>query len=70
MKLGDVVMFTDKGRYAMWFFGRLGTVESYSPAAPNSTRSASCRVRWLEPVKYHDSETSFSDFSADKFEVC
>jgi hypothetical protein len=70
MKIGDIVMFVDTGRYAKWFFGRLATVESYTPTHSNSTRGASCRVRWLEPVKYHDGFTEVSDFSANQFEVC
>jgi hypothetical protein len=70
MKVGDIVMFIDLGRYARWFFGRLAIIESYTPPHPNDTRSASCRVRWLEPVKYHDSEATISDFSSHMFEVC
>ena len=67
MKIGDIVMFVDEGSYARWFFGRFARVENYTH---KETGRSSCRVRWLEPVKYHDGFTSVSDFSADKFEVC
>jgi len=67
MKVGDVVMFTNSGRYARWFFGRLATVENYTHKKDGRS---SCRVRWLEPVKYHDREATVSDFSADMFTVC
>ena len=67
MKVGDLVVFVDEGTYAKWFFGRLGEVASYTPKRVNGR--ASCRVKWLQPVKYHNRYTSYSDFSADKFEV-
>jgi len=63
MKKGDVVMFVDEGRYAEWFYGQLGIVEK----ATEKTRS--CRVRWLEPVKYFNNYTSYSDFGWDNFQV-
>jgi hypothetical protein len=68
MKAGDTVMFTDTGRYARWFFGRLATVENYTPKAPGGL--SHCRVRWLEPVPYHDRMSTVSDFCADMFTVC
>ena len=67
MEVGSLVMFVDKGRYAKWFFGRLAEVTNYTPKRVNGR--ASCRVKWLEPLKYHDRYTSISDFSADHFEV-
>jgi hypothetical protein len=67
MKVGDLVMFVDKGTYAKWFFGQLAVAKSVS----QNTRGAwHCRVAWLQPVKYHDSYTTVSDFRVDKFEVC
>ena len=63
MKIGDVVMFIDEGIYAKWFYGKLGVVEK----ATKKTRS--CRVRWFEPVKYHNNYTSYSDFGWDRFQV-
>ena len=67
MKIGDVVMFTNKGRYAKWFFGQLAIVENYTPVG--SDGKAHCRVRWMNPVPYHGKLTSISDFCADNFEV-
>ena len=66
MKKGDVVTFVDEGRYARWFFGKIGVVENVSY---KSTGETYCRVKWLVPVRYHDSWTDFSDFNADMFEV-
>ena len=63
MKVGDLVMFVDEGRYAKWFYGQLGICESSKP------EKKACRVRWLQPVKYFNSFTSKSDFGWDKFEV-
>jgi len=68
MKIGDLVMFIDEGKYARWFFGQMGIVENYTPTG--SDNRSHCRVRWLQPVNYGRSCTTFSDFSADKFEVC
>ena len=67
MKVGDLVMFTDKGRYAKWFFGQLGEVQS---CGYSSNGKLHCRVKWLQPVKYFDGFATVSDFGADKFEVC
>jgi len=66
MKAGDLVMFIDEGTYAKWFFGRFAVAESVSQAASGSWH---CRVKWLEPVKYHDRYTTMSDFNVDMFEV-
>ena len=68
MKVNDLVMFVCEGTYAKWFFGKLAVVEKYTEKG--SDGKAHCRVRWLQPVKYHDRHTSYSDFSADKFRVC
>ena len=65
MKVGDVVMFVDEGRYAKWFFGQVGEVTSYS--ASKISGKGHCRVKWLKPIKYHDTYTEISDFSADMF---
>ena len=67
MKRGDVVMFTDKGRYARWFFGQLGVITS-GPSL-SKTGEKHIRVQWIQPVPYHDSKTTVSDFAASKFEV-
>jgi len=66
MKDGDRVMFVGRGRYAKWFFGQLGTVVHYTY---HPDGRSSCRVRWLNPIKYHDRFTSVSDFRADQFEI-
>ena len=63
MKVGDLVMFIDRGTYAKWFFGKMGIVEKATP------EKRSCRVRWLKPVKYHSRLTTVSDFGWDRFEV-
>ncbi|HIK67451.1 MAG TPA: hypothetical protein EYF95_05725 [Flavobacteriales bacterium] len=62
MCVGDIVMFIDEGRYAKWFYGKLGIVEQ------STERTRSCRVRWLNPVKYFDSYTPISDFGWKYFE--
>ena len=70
MKVGDIVMFVDEGRYAKWFWGCLGTVVNYTPKGRETGKKrASCRVQWMTPVPYHGRMTSISDFSADSFEV-
>jgi len=63
VKVGDLVMFVCKGTYAKWFYGKLGVCESSTP------EKNSCRVRWLEPVKYFDRYTTHSDFGWERFEV-
>ena len=66
MKVGDLVMFCNtNSRYAKWFYGQLGIVKSYTKALSGGW----CRVTWLQPVKYHDSFSTYSDFSSDNFEV-
>ena len=67
MKIGDVVMFVDEGRYAKYFFGQMATVMKYTHSAYNG--KGSCRVRWMQPVPYHGRTTTVSDFAADKFQV-
>jgi len=66
MKVGDVVMFIDEGRYAKWFYGQLAIVESANCTIDDKLY---CRVRWVQPVKYFESNAFVSDFAADKFEV-
>ena len=63
MKVGDLVMFVDEGIYAKWFYGQLAVCES------STATKRSCRVKWLQPVKYHGRHTSISDFGWDSFEV-
>jgi hypothetical protein len=67
MKLGDVVMFTDKGTYAKWFFGQIGIIT----AGPSKSKDGikHVRVKWAQPIPYHDRVATISDFAADKFEV-
>ena len=67
MKVGDLVMFTDTGTYAKWFYGQLAVIESYT--AEGSDGKAHCGVRWLQPVPYHDKVTSKSNFPAARFKV-
>jgi len=66
MKVGDLVMFTDEGIYAKWFYGKLAIAESVSYSARGDL---CCRVRWLEPVQYFDRKTDISDFSAKHFTI-
>ena len=66
MKVGDVVMFIDRGTYAKWFFGQLAIAQSVSQ---NKSGDWHCRVKWLQPVKYHDRYTTVSDFGVNKLEV-
>ena len=71
MKIGDLVMFNNtESRYAKWFLYQLGRVESVSGGTDGTLAKAYCRVRWLWPVKYFDSFSTYSDFSACDFEVC
>ena len=63
MEVGDLVMFVHEGRYAKWFYGKLGVCES------STLKHKSCRVRWLQPVKYYNGYTSVSDFHWDKFKI-
>ena len=68
MKLGDLVMFNNtKSRYAKWFYGQFAVVDSISYTLDGKTYS---RVKWLQPVKYFDRVSTYSDFAADNFEVC
>ena len=66
MKENDIVMFTDEGTYAKWFYGKLAIVQK---VVYNSKGKLHCAVEWLEPVKYFDEFTRRSSFSADKFTV-
>ncbi len=65
MDIGNIVMFTDEGRYAKYFFGQLAEVISSSIS--KSSGKEHVRVKWQSPVRYFDSRTTTSDFSADKF---
>ena len=65
MDIGNFVMFTSKGRYAKYFFGQFAEVVSSSIS--KTTGKEHVRVKWNSPVKYFDSYTAVSDFSADKF---
>lgn len=62
MRVGDLVMFIDEGRYAKWFYGKLGIVEK------SAKQTRSCRVRWIRPVKYFNMHTTMSDFGWVHFE--
>ena len=65
MKVGDVVTFIDKeSRYAKWFLYQIGVVEEISQ---NNTRY--CRVRWINPVPYFNSYSTYSDFKQSCYEV-
>ena len=65
MKKGDLVMFNNiESRYAKWFYGQFGIVESY-----NNEIGRWCRVIWLKPVKYFDGFSTYSDFNESDFEV-
>jgi hypothetical protein len=64
MKIGDIVTFMDKeSRYAKWFMYQIAIVQTVSP------KSKSCRVKWINPVKYFDTFTTISDFKIKSFEV-
>jgi len=66
VKTGDVVMFTDDNcRYARWFLGQVGIVTHYTEIGQDG--NSHCRVEWMTPVPYHDSNAKVSDFRADKF---
>ncbi|MDB4337600.1 hypothetical protein OAA09_01120 [bacterium] len=67
MRPGDIVMFTDKGTYARWFYGQLAVVVNYTACGADG--QAHCRVRWLQPVKYFDRFTSTSDFRCSFFSM-
>jgi len=70
MKVGDVVIFNNiKSIYAKWFYGQIGIVESYSERKDEIELRRSCRVAWLQPVRYYDGFTTYSDFSASDFEA-
>jgi len=65
-KVGDIVMFKPTGKYGKWFGGKLGTIERISYSKNGKLYF---RVRWLEPVKYYDEYTPWSEFQADRFEI-
>jgi len=67
IEVGNLVMFKPAGTYAKWFGGKFAKVESVSFGSDNRWH---CRVRWIQPVKYHDKYTTISDFSTDRFLVC
>ena len=70
MKIGDLVMFNNiESIYAKWFYGQIGIVESYSERKDIIEWRRSCRIVWLQPVRYYDSFSTYSDFSAGDFEV-
>lgn len=67
MKEGDLVMFSNsQSKYAKWFFGQLGEVQSCNYAKDGKLH---CRVKWLKPVKYFERFATVSDFAAFNFEV-
>ena len=67
MKINDIVMFVDEGRYAKWFFGQLGIVKHFTKVGLDG--KSHCRVEWLTPVPYHGQLSTVSDFAADKFNM-
>ena len=69
MKVGDVVMFVDEGRYARWFYGQIGVVERYVDETKSADGKAHVRVRWIQPVPYHGRFATISNFGANNFEV-
>ena len=69
MKVGDTVIWTnDKSRYAKYFFGQIGIIESYTAKSEHDGK-AHCRIRWIQPVKYFDRYATVSDFGAENFQV-
>ena len=69
MKIGDVVMFVDEGRYAKWFYGQIAVIENVTNAFTSADGKTHVRVRWIQPVPYFDRFATISDFGADSFEV-
>ena len=67
MKVGDVVMFTNRGRYAQWFYGKIAVIEHLTVKAADGR--SHCRVKWLNPVEYYGRYTDFSDFPLEYFEA-
>jgi len=65
MNIGNIVMFTDEGRYAKYFFGQLAEVISSSIS--KSSGKEHIRVKWQLPVRYFDSHATVSAFEANKF---
>jgi hypothetical protein len=64
MKPGDIVTFMNaESRYAKWFFGKIGVVQSMSDAGSH------CSVKWITPVRYHNRNATVSSFEANSFEV-
>lgn len=66
MKKGDIVMFVDNGRYAKWFWGKLGIAEN---VVVNHEGKEHCRVKWIEPVKYFDRFAKVSSFKSSSFMI-
>ena len=69
MKVGDVVMFVDEGRYAKWFYGQIAVIENVTNSFTSADGKTHVRVRWIQPVPYFDKFATISDFSAASFEV-
>tara|TARA_Y100000588_G_scaffold394109_2_gene512900 strand:+ start:1483 stop:1698 length:216 start_codon:yes stop_codon:yes gene_type:complete len=67
VKIGDVVMFTDNGTYAKWFFGQLGIIIAGPSISKDGIKHI--RVEWVQPIPYHGRKATVSDFATDKFEV-
>ncbi len=61
VKVGDVVIFVDEGRYSKWFWGKVAKVVAIN--------AGFCQVRWLQKVQYHDLYPTVSNFNVDRFEV-
>ena len=71
MKIGDAVMFIETEKYPA-FFGAIGIISQCSKAAANGEIDVShhhVRVCWIEPVKWFNRFSTFSDFPAKYFQA-
>ena len=71
MKIGDAVMFVETEKYPA-FFGAIGIISHCSKAGPAGeidTDRHHVRVCWIEPVKWFDRFSKFSDFPAKYFQA-
>ena len=66
MKINDVVMFTNQGRYAKWFYGQIGVITRISKSKSGEEH---CRVQWMQPVPYFEKFSTISDFPLSYFEI-
>ncbi len=66
MKVGDIVMFIDEGRYKEYFYGKIGEV---AQARTNKRGIEYINVSWSRPVKYFESYTKNSSFPSASFKL-